>query len=329
MMFLNPLRNFAIFCVLLLSLGISSCGSVPSDGSTALSKQSQIDVANFALTTGDCKTANAALYPVYNSKYSDNSVRMTMASVYGCSAGINLLSTINAISQNAGLLSGAGFWGLLAKLFPSTFADVVPESGEYATDALFSVIYPGSVVAMSNISNFGGFNPGSAVATDRLPDANTYLVFTSMAAAGGIENRYGLPNPATYIKTQNFLWVKATTSGMQGDGCALSASILNLFDGINAISTNLAGNALTANLGTVYTAFNILLNQACSYGCQGVAAPYDAGFASGCSFSAAQCATCPITLRNRASCTQLTSDINSCAAAGIIDFLNKSPLGWN
>ena len=332
-MFLNPLRNFIALAVplavLAMPLGFSSCGNPATDGSSALSKQAQIDAANIALTQGDCKTANVAISPVYNSANTDDNVRMIMASVFGCSAGINLIGLVSSIAQNSSLLSGSGFWGLLAELFPSTTADVVPESGEYATDALFADIYPGQVVSVANTTNATTYNPGSVIAANRIPDANTYLVFVSMAVIGGFENRYGLPN-SSYKKTQAFTWEKATSSGMNGDGCGLAASVLNFFDGIEAVSTNLSGNSLTSNLNTVYSAFNAALNAACVYGCMGTPSLYNAAFSSGCSFSAAQCGTtCPLTLRFRGNCTAQTTDMNSCAAAGIIDFLNNSPLGWN
>jgi hypothetical protein len=324
-MFLNPFRNVFVALFLIVT---SSCGTTPTDGSTPLSVQAQIDAANIALTQGNCNAAYVALYPVYNSQYTSNDVRTIMSSVYACSAGINLISLINSIAQNSSVLSGSGFWALLAELFPSTFTDVVPESAEYATDAIFATLYPGQIVSAANTTNAGTYNPGSVIAANRIPDANSYLTFVSMAAIGGLENRYGLPTAPTYNKTQNLPWVTASTSGMKGDGCGFSASILNFFDGIEAIGNNLSGNSLTSNLNTVYSTFNTILNAACALGCQGLPAPYDLSFASGCSFTAAQCSACPLTLRNRASCSGQTSDMNSCAAAGLIDFINKSPLGW-
>ena len=59
-----------------------------------------------------------------------------------------------------------------------------------------------------------------------------------------------------------------------------------------------------------------------------------AGAATGCAISAANCQSngqpsCSVRLRNRANCAGTVTDVPSCQAAGIVNFLKNSLAGWN
>ncbi|MGK5083282.1 hypothetical protein WDW37_08240 [Bdellovibrionota bacterium FG-1] len=308
--------------------GIAACGPA-MDPSTGLGKQAIVDQASIALSRMDCDQAVALLKPVYASKYTDNRIRMLMAAAYGCNAHINLFNVVGDLSSNLSKFVGSGFWEFLATEFPSTTKDRVVEGAQLAQDAVQSIISPSAVILPVNIFNATTDNPGTLSPRDRVDDANSYLFFVVLASIGGLENRYGNPYP-NGKKGGDLAWISDTVAHMaapadfnavdgsqqQSDGCAYASAMVNLVDSLGGLATATAGTKLSDTFTTLQTTFKTGIFAACNDGCTSL-----------CSVGA--CLECPTTLRNRSSCTGLTTDPNSCAAAGIINFINNTPaVGW-
>lgn len=329
--------RFGVAACLLLAL-VSSCSGPPRDGSTALSKKLIFDEVDKALTIGDCNTAVDKIQPLYNSANTDNSVRLKAASAYGCDARINffkLVGDIAARSTDIMANNSSGFWQVMTEFFPSEAGkDYVVEGAYFGTDALQAALAPGAVILPMYQVNPTSYNPGSVFTTDRVSDANIYLVFMSMAAIGGVQNRYGVPNPATFKKTIDLTWTKADAAGIENDGCAYAASILNFVDSVEALS-GVVGGDTSATLTTIAGTFKTGLNAACRTGCYDAAALPPAGaplhgenwVATGCT-AAVKCEECPKELRDRTRCTRDKTNPISCAAAGLVNYINETDYGW-
>jgi hypothetical protein len=313
---------------------LSGCGAPTPDASTELGKRQLIDQANKALTTSDCSTALQILLPIYQSANTDNEVRLLTASAYACWANVNYFKLIGDIVSNSGTLAGSGFWSFASSLFPSTAGqDHVAEGAVLAQDALLASLVPGIPILPSGAINYGSYNVGSIYPSDRTDDSNLYLIFTAMAGIGSFQNRYG--NPDSAFHPQSALPWK-TAANATTDGCGYASSILNFVDAITQAQTIVPSNLKNA-LNSISSAFSTSLDLACDFGCTGLVPPAVAPFnpsnkwvASGCNFNSG-CTIdrkCPSTLRNRFSCQAQTTDVNSCAAAGITNFINASSLGW-
>lgn len=304
--------------VLALAMVLSGCGSANYDPASSLGKQAILDAVALQLSQQNCSGAIAQLKPVYNSADTDNRVRLMMASAYGCSAHINLFQFIGDLATNSGSLATGGFWAFLATEFPSTIADRVPESAQLAQDALQSVLDPGGVILTNNMFNVKTFNPAAYNIQDRLNDANAYLFFVTMAAIGGIENRYGNPYP-NGKKGNNLPWSTPAsldpTTNQGADGCAYASAIVNFADSLGALASTTSGT-LQTTISSLKTTFQSGIYTACDQGCTIL-----------CGLSS--CPKCPTALRDRTSCTGLATDASSCAAAGIATFVNTTPVvGW-
>ena len=292
---------------------LSACTSPSYDTAQPVANgllvSSVVDQVNSTLSSGDCVDAYGLIYPLYNSVNSTNSIRMAMASTYGCYATINFFKVLGDLTSFSGNLGGSGLWELLAQEFPSILVpdDKIPQAAEYGTDALMSTITPGTLVIPAYAINATSNNEGSLLSTDRTSDANAYLTFMSMALIGSLENRYGLPT-SNYHKSTNLPWTTAT--GTPGNGCAFASALLNYFDGIKIVSTT-ASSSVASVYQKIETFLDLALTAACVQGC------------TTCG-GTVSCTTCPVTLRSRDSCTGLVTDQNSCAAAGIITFVNAS-----
>ena len=319
-----------------LTLAFSACGSHSLDPSDPVDKQGIIDATNNALNSGDCLTALNTILPLYNSAYTDNTVRMVAASAYGCHAHINFINVINALSS-APNLGGSGFFEFAQQTFLSTLGqDKVVEGAGLGTDALMAVMTPGQVIVPQFEINIATPNPGSLIVTDRIQDSNMYLMMMSLALIGGVESRDGAPL-ANHHKGAPMPWTQSDASGMNADGCAYASALLNFGDALKTTLNAIAGNAQSA-FQQISTGFVQTLDQACAIGCQNIPVPNGTPLLNpsgvwptdNCT-AAVPCTNatgCPISLRNRNSCTQLTSDVNSCAAAGIVNFVNNSSVGW-
>ncbi len=232
-----------------------------------------------------------------------------MASTYGCYSKINIFNIFSDIINFPASLGGSGFWEFLAQEFYSTASpdDRIPQSAMNGMDAVMSIINPDTITIPSNILNLDVNNPRTLLSSDRRDDANAYIIFLGMALMGSLQSRYGSPT-ANNHKSVNLPWdLPANT---QGDGCAFSAALLNMIDGIDSVlAVALVSND---NYEKILSFLKPAINAACAFGC-----------ATTCA-GAVTCTSCPITLRNRDSCSGLTTDVNSCAAAGISLFVNSS-----
>lgn len=280
------------------------------------------DRATLALSSSDCQTALAYTSALYDSDDSDNDVRMLVSAAYGCYSGVNIFSALGKMMENASALSGAGFWGLLTGMYPSVKTDRIVEAAMFGMDAAMAALKTGQVLVPFDLINTTTKNPGSINILDRIDNANVFIFFLSMAVIGGTQNRWGAPNSA-YLKTQNLPWTTAAT--MDGEGCAYASSILNFVDTIGGFA-NAVGGPVKDSLLQVQSLFQQGIYLACDLGCQNL--PIGGGWVpSGCTVTTA-CASCPRGLRDRQRCTGQTDDQVSCAAAGIVNFINVSPAGW-
>ncbi|MEK6580462.1 MAG: hypothetical protein AABZ55_14650, partial [Bdellovibrionota bacterium] len=277
------------------------------------------------LSPQDCQGALALILPVYGSTGTDNDVRMLTASAYSCYAGVNFFKLIGDLNSNSSRLADRQFWGLLTQLFPSAAGDRKAEYTSYAIEALQSVIPAGTTVPPASQINPGTPNIGSIYSTDRSIDSNEYLTFVAMAAIGTYQNRYGTPNPATFVKTVNLPWT--TAAALTPDGCAYASAIVNFSDALDVVTQNTTGVYQQLLMG-IKTNFQATIYTACDRGCQN-SNPGGGWVPSGCTVTTA-CATCPIGLRDRNRCTGQNNDQVSCAAAGIVNFINTDLVfGWN
>jgi hypothetical protein len=299
------LRSCVRFCLVGTLLFNSACNE-------AVQKVGAIDAVNIALTTQDCGSALQQILPFYNSAASDNSVRMAMAATYGCYSGIRLLTVIDDLLNFSGEIGGSGFWEFLADEFPSitTPDDRKPQAAAAGIDATLATLKPGAFLVSSTTVNITTPNPGSLLAIDRIDDANAYLTFLAMALLGTMENRFSLPTSDNH-QSQDLPWT--TYDKTKGDGCNFASGLLNFYDGITFLK-----EAAPDNISAVYEKIQSFLGSALDQACS-----------AGCTFcnSSVSCTACPTSLRNRDSCTGESTDVNSCAASGLVLFVNASWLG--
>jgi len=297
---MHPWKGCLVFVSFLF---LSACG-------TADSKLETYYKVNKLLTEGKCSEAIALIDPIFNSKDSDNTGRLLRASAYGCKAGVDFFGNLTSLTSNTNAISAAQFWGFTAKTWPSYLTtDQKVESATIAMDTLHTVLKTSAAVSTANALFTGSNNPGSILATDREDDANLLMVFVSMALIGELNTRYGNPD-ALFNQTTNLPWTTANAAtNTSSIGCAYGAALTNLFDAAEAVKNSISGSAATAFNSIL--ALKPGLDAACNAGCVvcggGVA-----------------CNACPTTLKNRQSCTTLTTDVNSCASAGLATSVNAS-----
>lgn len=199
--------------------------------------------------------------------------------------------------------------------FPSTTVpvdDKVPQSAELGIDAVMSMIQPGIVLIPGDLINTSTNNPGSLLYSDRLDNGNIFLTFLSMALMGSLENRYGVPS-ANYHKSVALPWTSATA--VTSDGCAFASGVLNFADSLSFLEAfSSSSSAITSKLSDLQIFLSEGLDAACQLGC------------TTCG-GAVSCSSCPLSLRNRNSCTGVSTDVNSCAAAGLVTFVNSTWAG--
>lgn len=202
---------------------------------------------------------------------------------------MNFFSVVDQLTRAD--LSGSGFWKAMAQLFPDPSNRM--EASWQASDSLLSVLREGTYVTTSNRITSNDYNLGTIVASERTMESNTFLVFTSMAAIGTAENRYGSPT-SSYDQGVDFTWT--TPAAVDATGCAFASAIMNLLDAINEVKTSATGS-LATSLNTI--------------------ASLQAGFNVACG------GTCTTALHDRATCTGATSQSNIDAAA-IVTVVNAS-----
>lgn len=294
---------------------LSSCSAPSYDACDAAGKAAAIDAVNGHLSNGDCDSAVEVIEPLYENDCVDNDIRLARAASHACSAGVDFLSLVDRVTELDVDTSQGVIWETLAQLFPSSDSDDRVESSWLSTDALLAMVKGGTVVSSSNTMGTSP-NEGSLKRTDREDDANAYLLFVSMATIGTMSNRYGNPN-ANYKKTTDLPWT--TADSMTEEGCAYAGAVVNLFDSVESLLSNVSGTIKT----TLEEINSIPPDIQCEYGCRGRNTT-DTAAAEGVTVSASCNATCdsacPKALRDRTSC--MASSQAKCAAAGLIRYLN-------
>lgn len=285
------------------------------------------EVSNF-LNKNNCAEAVETIDEFYLKEgCGTDPIRYARASAYACAANLNFFDLIDNLSNNTANLTGNLFWRYLTQLFPSTANDGRPAAAMYATDALIALQKVGAVTPENYIVNRSTQHPGTLLVDNRQKNANVYLMLTSMAAIGAYQNQYGAPN-ASFAPTQD---IGATVGNPNGwvnvlfgtqDSCGYAGAILNMVDTMGAVADQLG--SIANDVATLAALLESELNDACEAGCTNTTA-----VATGCTLAAGQCTPCPITLRDRNSCAPVLNDREGCAAAGIVDWINTSPIGWN
>ena len=207
-----------------------------------------------------------------------------------------------------GDLNGSGFFEFMVQEFPdsSTTDNKTAQAAMDGIDAAMASIRPGTITVPAYILNGTSGNPQAILSSDRTDDSNSFLTFLAMAQMGSQMNRSGAPL-ANHHKSTPLPWASATLT--QGEGCAFASALLVFKDGISDIAAQSPPKA-AAMYATIQTFLNAGMDAACQLGC---------------ALCTLTCTTCPLALRDRTVCTGLATDINSCAAAGIISFVNA---GW-
>ena len=275
------------------------------------------------LSDQNCTSALAIIETYYpQAGCGTDAIRFARASANACAANINFFKLIDDLTGVS--LVAPAIWSSFAQLFPSSVADQRVTAGQNSLDALFAIRLPGTLTPPAYLINSGTENPGSLVAAHRTEDSNLYSMLVSMSLIGALENRFGAPD-ASYHKTKKIGATAGNANGWEDvtavdeNACTYAGAVLTFFDSINQVSGTIGtslGGATGGALTTAATLFTGLMNSACDSGCQA------------CGFAAGACAPCPTELRYHAACTGLATDKASCAAAGIADFIDNNPLGW-
>lgn len=337
------------FLFLFSLLFVLNCSAPKYDATSLTGRSALIYNTNRALSLEDCSTALANIEPLYN--YSndltgikpDNEIRMARAAAHACAAGAsNFFEMAGDLIKNVALLSGAGFWNLGPAMFLTSDSDVQDKritSAGFSMDALMATVKDGSVMSGSHIINSSTANPGTLIAADREIDANIELIFVSLATMGAIELRYGGADLVDFSQGKRLGSTAANPSGwadatkVAGIGCQYAAAVVNLLDAI-AETKNHVSSSMKKNLELIETTFGSQMESACQAGCTGGTLNLLNYAVTGCALSADECSggtarSCLLALRNRDACTGAVTNAASCAASGIIHYVNDDPfVGW-
>jgi hypothetical protein len=314
-------KSFAILA--LAGMGLSACGSANYSCDSDSGRSAIVSDVDKFLSGQDCASALALIELYYpQAGCGTDEIRIARASANACAANINFFQLITNLGTVS--LVGSALWTSLTQLFPSSVSDQRVTGGQNALDALFAVQVPGSLTPPQYVINASTQNPGTLMAIHRTQDSNLYGMLVSMSLIGALQNRFGAPD-AAFHKTKK---VGATAGNPNGwevvtavdvNACTYAGSILTLFDSITQVGATIGsslGGAVGGALTTAATTFSTLMDVACDAGCQA------------CGMAAGSCTPCPTELRNRNSCTGVATDKASCAATGIVSFIDSSPLGW-
>lgn len=321
-------KNVAAAFAILVSTQISGCAKGQMSCEDENGRMAIVaEVSNF-LNESRCSEAVQTIDQFYDEKgCGTDPIRYARASAYACSANVDFFTILDNLAQNTSSLVGNLFWRYLTQEFPATANDGKVAAGGYATDALMALKKVGVATPAGFTINSSTQHPGSLLVNDRQDDANIYLMLTSMAMIGELQNQYGAPN-GSYAPTQK---IGATAGNVNGwsnvafgsvDSCTYAGAILNMVDTMGAVANQLG--SISSTVSALAVLLQSQMNAACEAGCTNTTTD-----ATGCTIAAGQCNPCPISLRYRNSCTFTTTDKASCAAAGIADWINNNPIGWN
>ncbi len=273
---------------------------------------------NNDLTHDNCSDAIQLSTLLYNSSYSDNTIRMLYATSQACNSGVTFYGMFNDFLIYD-FTSIDNIFKSLVQMFPSRVGlDSILQSAWYAQDALQSIWNPGAVVAPADLFYSTSYNPGSANYYDRTSASNVFLIFVAMAELGAGLNRYGFnstdtPSTTGYVKTVSLSWtskalVQADTTGA---ACGIASSFYNIIDSIEA-SVGLLPSQISGKLSSVVTVLNSAITVGASTQCTVVDG-----------YTAQECAAASARMRYRNACAEQGAAAS--VAAGIIQVINA---GW-
>lgn len=272
------------------------------------------------LSGQNCSEAIATIEPFYAEKdCATDDIRLARASAMACQAGVNFFQLVDNLSSSN--ISSGNFFRVITQFFPSVVEDSKTTAAKYALDSLFAIRIPGTLTPAQWLIYPGGLHPGTLIASQRTRDSNVYSLLVSMSLLGTLQNRNGDPG-ADYRPTRNLGATGANPAGwgiataVSEDACAYAGGLLTFVDSIVETAGSLDetfGGGLADELGTISGVFSGAFDVACDQGCKGTVG-------TGCSMAAG--CTCPTEIRNRYSCRALTTDATSCAAAGLIQYVN-------
>ena len=305
---------------------LQSCGINLDDLDSETNRKAMYQEAINALNVGNCALAVDISSRLFNSKYSDNPIRMLYASSQACVTGIQFYGMLTNITNN-NFATVDDIFKSMVKMFPSrTALDSNLQAAWNSQDALQSVLGPGPVISQADMINPTGFNPGSARYIDRTADSNLFLIFVAMAELGSGLNRYGYTaadDPASFGYapavpcaafpcTGPLPWVTKTLvkGDTTGSACGIASSYYNLIDGIKASAAILPSN-VGGTLTTMIGLLSAVIDGAASANC------------TSDGFTQLQCDAAIARLRYRNACTE--QDAAASAAAGVIGAID---LGW-
>jgi hypothetical protein len=295
-----------------LAIIATGCGGGSYDISNSTDRAAMEDQINIDLTNNNCTDALTLSTELYQSAYSDNTVRMLYASAQACNVGIQLFDLLNDIT-NASFSAPDSIFRVLVKLFPSSSADSRMQSSWFAQDALQAILNPGSVIAPSDEINFTSDNPASDLASDHTLDANSYMIFIAMSVLGTTLNRtsYTTETPASlsYSPQQLLPWTSkaAVQADTSGAACAIASGFYNLYDGITQTVGDLSGST-ASQLTAIQGYLNAGIALAGTFNCEAD------------SYSASLCAAAAQRIRYRGACAETPQAASF--AAGIIQGIN-------
>lgn len=305
----------------------AACSAPGLDFNTEIGRKAIITEVNLALQSSKCTRAIDLIEPLYESEYTDDEVRFLRASAHACRAGINYFEMLDHLTTNSMIVPD--LWNTITDyFFNSTPAQLDSRltASFFSMDALQAILIPGVIIAAPHQVAPNTENVGSVLVADRTDDSNSFLMLVAMSSIGAYQSREGNPNLLTFTKQQPM--ANDTYAEVGEEDCGYAGSINNMLDGISAVGNQVSGT-LGANLVAISTAIQTAIDDACNYGCQALdwdgVTPVAADAAS-CAFAAGTCSPCPTAIRTRTSCA--TDNESRCAAAGIIRFMNNSPLGW-
>jgi len=198
-------RGLAAACFF-AALTLTACGN-RYDLATERGRQARIDGANFHLSKGECAAALESIWPLYQSEFADDEVRLVTASAYACEGTFNLLALVGNIADVSNPFQA------LAKTLKNKPNDAARAAMYQASDILTQ-----SQTVMS--------------ASLRSPAVNSYMVFLQFGIIGAVIRNYGSP---ALDGTQGATLVYDTTSNPAGemsneDACALAGSLAMIVD---------------------------------------------------------------------------------------------------
>jgi hypothetical protein len=176
-------------------------------------RQGILDQAALFLNSGMCDQAIDVLNPLYQSKYVDNEVRMTLASAYACKAEFSFPTVIDGMKN-----PGSDVYSTLSKALYST------------SIAISYTSYP---LAIQYVVETSSQSP-SLAAGYRTSDANLYMILLQMGNLITVMNDLGATDRTTGKKTRTISSQARTTA----QRCKAQVALSVVSDCLTALGEN-------------------------------------------------------------------------------------------